>query len=152
MPDSVQVGLDPRSSGRMLLEVQALGCAMANAAVSRMPHVLQFDCYEADLDSGELRKGGIRVGLREQSFQVLAVLLEHPGQVVTREELRQRLWRNEVFVDFEKGVNTAVGRLREALNDSAEHPRFIETLPKRGYRFIADIYPVPSVPADVIET
>ncbi len=108
--------------------------------------MLQFDCYEADLDSGELRNRGIRVGLREQSFQVLALLLEHPGQVVTREELRQRLWRDEVFVDFEKGVNAAVSRLREALNDSAEHPRFIETLPKRGYRFIAEVH-TPAIPS-----
>ncbi len=131
----------------MLLESRGDNrCAMANAAASRMPHVLQFDCYEADLDSGELRKRGIRLALRAQSFQVLALLLEHPGQVVTREELRQQLWRDEVFVDFEKGLNTAVSRVREALNDSAEHPHFIETLPKRGYRFIAAVH-TPATPS-----
>ncbi len=109
-----------------------------------MSHVLQFDCYEADLDSGELRKRGLKIGLREQSFQVLVSLLERPGQVVTREDLRRRLWRDEVFVDFEKNLNTAIARLREALGDSADHPRFIETLPKRGYRFIGEVSPMPA--------
>lgn len=110
-----------------------------------MSHVVRFDCYEADLDSGELRKRGIRVRLREQSFQVLAALLEHPGQVVTREELRQHLWRDEVFVAFDNDLNSVVAHLREVLCDSADHPRFIETSPKRGYRFIADVYtPLPA--------
>jgi DNA-binding winged helix-turn-helix (wHTH) protein len=76
---------------------------------------------------------------REKAFQVLALLLERPGEVVTREQLQQRLWRADVFVDFENNLNTAVARLREALGDSAERPRFIETLPKRGYRFIAPV-------------
>ncbi len=115
-----------------------------NAAASKaMPRVLRFDSFEADLDSGELRKRGIRIALREQSFQVLALLLQHPGQLVTREELRQCLWRDQVFVDFEKGLNAAISRLREVLSDSAEHPRFIETLPRRGYRFIADVHASP---------
>ncbi len=113
-----------------------------------MPHVVQFDCYEADLDSGELRKRGVRVGLREQSFQVLASLLEHPGHLITREELRRRLWCDEVFVDFDKNLNTAVARLRQALSDSADHPRFIETLPKRGYRFIGSAHPLPCAAAE----
>ncbi len=108
-----------------------------------MRHFFRFGCYEADLDSGELRKNGIRIGLREQSFQVLVMLLQNPGQVVSRGELRQRLWHDEVFVDFEKGLNAAISRLREALSDSAEHPRFIETLPRRGYRFIADVHAAP---------
>ncbi len=93
-----------------------------------------FGEFRADLQLGRLFKRGIKLKLREQSFQVLATLLDYPGQIVTREELRRRLWPDGVFVDFDKSVNTADGRLREALGDSAEHPRFIETLPKRGYR------------------
>jgi TolB-like protein len=112
----------------------------ANLAQHRtVSHVVRFDCYEADLDSGELRKRGIRIGLREQSFQVLIALLEHPGHVVTREHLQLLLWRGKVFVDFDNNLNAVVAHLREVLSDSAEHPRFIETLPKRGYRFIADV-------------
>ncbi len=106
-----------------------------------MSRRFRFDCFEVDLSSGRLYKRGLRVGLREKSFQVLALLLEHPGEVVTREELQRRLWREEVFVDFDNNLNTAIGRLREALGDSAERPRFIETLPKRGYRFIAPVEP-----------
>jgi TolB-like protein/Flp pilus assembly protein TadD len=107
-----------------------------------MSHLVRFDCFEADLDVGQLRKRGMRIPLRDQPFQVLTSLLEHPGQLVTREELRQRLWRDAVFVDFDNSLNIAVARLRGVLNDSAEHPRFIETLPKRGYRFIAEVHPV----------
>jgi TolB-like protein/tetratricopeptide (TPR) repeat protein len=104
-----------------------------------MSKIVRFGCFEADLDSGQLFKRGIRVRLRDQSFQVLESLLRQPGRVVTREELRQRLWRNEVFVDFDNNLNIVIARLREALGDSAEHPRFIETLPKRGYRFLVNI-------------
>lgn len=98
-----------------------------------------FGPFEIDLRAGELRKGGTKIKLREQSFQVLALLVEHPSEVVTREELRARLWPSGVFVDFENNLNTAVTRLREALGDSAEKPRYIETLPRRGYRFIATV-------------
>jgi TolB-like protein/Tfp pilus assembly protein PilF len=108
--------------------------------------VLRFDDYEVDLSAGLLHKGGVRISLREKSFQVLASLLEHPGEVVTREELRRRLWSDDVFVDFDNNLNTAIARLREALNDSAEHPRFIETLPKHGYRFIANAFEPPRAP------
>jgi TolB-like protein/Tfp pilus assembly protein PilF len=104
-----------------------------------MPRWVHFEPFQVDLSSGQLYKRGNRVKLRDKSFQVLASLLEHPGEVVTREELCRRLWPEEVFVDFENNLNTAVARLREALNDSADHPRFIETLPKRGYRFIAEV-------------
>jgi TolB-like protein/Tfp pilus assembly protein PilF len=104
---------------------------------------VHFDCFEVDLDSGQLYKRGARVRLREKSFQVLASLLEHPGEVVTREELQRRLWREEVFVDFDNNLNAAIARLREALSDSAEHPRFIETLPKHGYRFLASVAETP---------
>jgi TolB-like protein/tetratricopeptide (TPR) repeat protein len=117
-----------------------------------MSNTVRFDCYEVNLTSGTLSKRGIKITLREKSFETLAALLEHPEELVTREELKHRLWRDNVFVDFDNNLNTAIGRLREVLNDSAEHPRFIETLPKHGYRFIADIYPVPSEPADVIGT
>jgi len=100
---------------------------------------VHFDCFEVDLDSGQLYKRGVRVKLREKSFQVLASLLEHPGEVVTREELYRRLWREEVFVDFDNNLNAAIARLREALSDSADYPRFIETLPRHGYRFLTGV-------------
>jgi TolB-like protein/Flp pilus assembly protein TadD len=108
---------------------------------------LRVDCFEVDLAAGRLLKHGIRIHLREQSFRVLELLLAHPGDVVTREDLRRVLWPADVFVDFENNLNAAVARLREALGDSAEQPHFIETLPKRGYRFIAPVIqpaPVPS--------
>ena len=104
-----------------------------------MPRIVRFNAYEVDLPAGQLSKHGLKISLREKSFQVLEALLEHPGEVVTREELQRRLWRNEVFVDFDNNLNTAIARLREALCDSAEHPHFIETLPKRGYRFLAKV-------------
>jgi len=110
------------------------------------PKVLRFDGYEVDLAAGLLHKGGLRISLREQSFQVLASLLEHSGQVVTREELRRRLWPDDVFVDFDNNLNSAIARLREALCDSADHPRFVETLPKHGYRFIANVFEAPRAP------
>ncbi len=110
---------------------------------------LRFGTYEFDLRSGDLRKHGIRIKLQEQPSQILAILLEHCGQMVTREELQRRLWPSDTFVDFDHSLNTAVMRLREALSDSTENPRFIETLPRRGYRFIA---PVEEKSAHVIET
>ena len=114
-----------------------------------MPNLIRFDYFEVDLDSGELRKRGIRIKLRDQSFQVLAALLERPGGVVTRHDLRQLLWHDNVYVDFDNNLNVVVGRLRQALNDSSENPRFIETLPKRGYRFLAAVTPVePAVKAE----
>jgi len=101
--------------------------------------VYRFGVYEADLRSGELRKSGSRLRLQEQPFQVLAVLLERPGEVVTRDELRQRLWPADTFVDFDHSLNTAINKLRDALGDTASNPRFIETLSRRGYRFIAPL-------------
>jgi TolB-like protein/DNA-binding winged helix-turn-helix (wHTH) protein/Flp pilus assembly protein TadD len=100
---------------------------------------LRFGEFEADLRSGELRRRGLKVKLADQSFQVLALLLENPGQVVTREELQQKLWAQDTFVDFEAGLNSAIKRLRDALGDSADEPRFIETLPRRGYRFLVPV-------------
>jgi TolB-like protein/DNA-binding winged helix-turn-helix (wHTH) protein len=113
-----------------------------------MSNIVRFDCYEVDLAAGQLCKRGVRVPLRDKSLALLTVLLEHPGEVVTRDDLRHRLWGDDVFVDFDNNLNTVLGRLREALNDSAERPRFIETLPKRGYRFIAQVHPVPCPSAD----
>lgn len=103
------------------------------------PLVVRFAEYQADLRSGELLRQGQRLKLQEKPFQVLAALLARPGELVTREELRQSLWPADTFVDFEHGLNTAVNKVREALRDSASDPRFIETLPRRGYRFIGPI-------------
>ena len=100
---------------------------------------VRFGSIEIDLESGELRKKGLKIRLQEQPFQLLQMLLERPGHVVTREALRQRLWPGQTFVDFDQGLNRAVNKLREALGDSADRPRYIETLPKRGYRIIAPV-------------
>ena len=101
--------------------------------------LVRFAAFELNLRTGELRKSGVRISLSDQPFQVLRTLLDRPGDLVTREELRQRLWAAETFVDFERGLNAAVRRLRDALGDSADVPRFVETLPRRGYRFIAPV-------------
>ena len=98
-----------------------------------------FGAFEVDLEAGEVRKHGIRLKLQEQPFQVLALLLRRPGQVVTREELRTQLWSADTFVDFEHGLHSAINKLREALGDSADNPRFVETLPRRGYRFVGTV-------------
>jgi DNA-binding winged helix-turn-helix (wHTH) protein len=111
----------------------------ASPGATLLPRIVRFEDYQADLQTGELRKNGKRIRLSGQPFQVLAHLLEKSGELVTREELRARLWPDEVFVDFDHSLNAAVNKLREALCDSAERARFIETLPKRGYRFIAQI-------------
>ncbi|MGC1648347.1 MAG: winged helix-turn-helix domain-containing protein [Candidatus Sulfotelmatobacter sp.] len=100
---------------------------------------LHFGTFEVDLRAGELRKGGVKIKLHGQPFEVLAMLLERPGEVVTREELQQRLWVSDTFVDFEHGLNKAINKLREALGDDADNPRYIETLPRRGYRFVGPI-------------
>jgi TolB-like protein/DNA-binding winged helix-turn-helix (wHTH) protein len=99
----------------------------------------QFGVFELDLKAGELRKQGIKVKLQEQPFQVLATLLEHAGEVVTKDELQQQIWAADTFVDFDHGLHSAITRLREALGDSSESPRFIETIPRRGYRFVAPL-------------
>jgi Tol biopolymer transport system component/DNA-binding winged helix-turn-helix (wHTH) protein len=106
---------------------------------SQTPHVLRFGVFEVDPRAGELRKSGLRIKLQDQPFQVLVLLLERPGEMVTREELQRRLWPADTFVDFDHSLNSAVKKLREALGDQAENPRFIETLHRRGYRFIAPV-------------
>ena len=108
------------------------------------PSAIRFGPFTLDGRSGELRNGPTRLKVPDQSIAVLQALLEHPGELVTREALRDRLWGPDTFVDFEAGLNAAVRRLREALNDSADTPRYVETLPRRGYRFIA--------PVDVVST
>jgi Tol biopolymer transport system component/DNA-binding winged helix-turn-helix (wHTH) protein len=100
---------------------------------------IRFGIFEVDRRSGELRRNGVRVKLQEQPFQILLTLLEHPGEVVTREELRSRLWAEDTYVDFDHSLNAAVRRLRDALADSAENPRFVETVARRGYRFLAPV-------------
>ena len=101
--------------------------------------VVRFGVFEVDLRAGEVRKNGLKVRLQEQPFAVLAMLLERPGDVVTREELQKRLWSGDTFVDFDHSLSASVNKLREALGDSADNPRFVETLPRRGYRFIAPV-------------
>ena len=110
---------------------------MRNSASS--PKLVQFGLYELDLRTSELRKQGRKIKLQEQPCRILGILLEQPGEVVTREDLRKRLWSDNTFVDFDHSLNTAIMRLREALSDSSENPVFIETLPRHGYRFIAPI-------------
>jgi DNA-binding winged helix-turn-helix (wHTH) protein/tetratricopeptide (TPR) repeat protein len=106
---------------------------------SRPPVLLRFGIFEVDVRSREVRKQGVRIKLQEQPFHVLKVLLERPGEIVTREELRSQIWSADTFVDFDNSLNTSINKLREALGDSAENPRLIETVPRRGYRFIAPI-------------
>ena len=113
-----------------------LGCRMEPL---RHTSVLQFGTYEIALHSGELRKAGVRIKVQQQPLKLLEILLEHPGEVVTREQLRSRIWPNESFGDFDQAVNVAIAKLRGALGDSADNPRYIETLPRRGYRFIAHV-------------
>jgi len=109
---------------------------------------VQFGVFEADLKSGELRRAGARIRLQSQPFKLLAALLEQPGEVVTHESLQQLLWGTDTTVDFDHSLGIAVNKLREALGDRAENPRFVETLPKRGYRFIAPVKPVDAQPAE----
>src|SRR2546427_10613068 len=100
---------------------------------------VRFGVFEVDLRAGELRKRGVKVKLQDQPFLILQVLLEHSGEVVTREQLREKIWPSDTFVDFDQGLNNAIKRLRESLSDSPENPRFIETIPRHGYRFIANL-------------
>jgi DNA-binding winged helix-turn-helix (wHTH) protein len=109
---------------------------------------IQFGKFEANLCTGELRRSGMRVRLQSQPFRLLAILVEHPGELVTREKLQEELWGAGTTVDFDHGLSVAINKLREALGDSAENPRFIETLAKRGYRFVA---PVTTIGTDTMD-
>src|SRR5262249_453933 len=129
-----------RSGGSKSRELKASSVSAMRQA-NDPPGRLQFGVFEVDLRVGELTKRGLRVRLQEQPFRVLAMLLEKPGDLVTREELREKLWGRTV-VDFDHGLNKAINKIREALGDSAENPRFVETVARRGYRFLADVTPV----------
>ena len=119
-------------------------------APTQAPEVRRFGAFEIDLRSGELRKNGMRLRLSGQPFQILAALVDRPGEVVTREELNSKLWPADTFVDFDHGLNNAVARIREVLDDSSDTPRYVETIPRRGYRFIAPLsngHPAAAAPA-----
>jgi len=109
-------------------------------AVNTSKGLVRFEAFELDLRAGELRKDGAKpIRLPEQPFRILTMLLEHPGEVVTREEIRKKLWPNDTIVEFEHSISAAMNRLRQALGDSADNPRYIETLARRGYRFICPV-------------
>src|SRR5881392_1861695 len=113
---------------------------LALMEVFRPSHgTVRFGDFELDQDTGELRREGVKVRLQEQPLQILQILLEQPGKVITREDLRKRVWPSDTFVDFDHGINNAIKRLREALVDTGETPRYIETLPRRGYRFVQNV-------------
>jgi|SRR5215472_12368191 len=115
------------------------------AASPNQRQLVKFGVFEVDLAAGEIRKAGMRQKLAPQPFQVLQALLERPQEVVTREEFRERIWPDNTFVDYELALKKAINRLREVLGDSAENPRFIETVPRRGYRFIGSLTPPESL-------
>jgi DNA-binding winged helix-turn-helix (wHTH) protein len=120
----------------------AVNCFTFTMSTSRPTtgaRLLRFGLFEVDLLAGELRKQGNRVRLQEQPFQVLAALLQAPGEVISRDQLREKIWPADTFVDFDHSLNTAINKIREALGDSASNPRFVETLARRGYRFIAPV-------------
>src|SRR5271155_3833923 len=121
-------------------------------ATPNRSRIVRFGLFEADLEQRELRKGGVRVKLHDQPFQILTLLIESPGEVVTREEIRQRLWPGNTFVEFDNGLNVAVKKLRVALSDDADSPRFVETVPRRGYRFIAPVAVTASVVVAAVST
>src|SRR5690348_9591362 len=112
---------------------------MSSLPQSDEPQKHRFDKYEVDSRAGELLKLGYRVPLEDRPFRALEILLKHAPEVVTREELKQQLWPADVFVDFDHGLNKAIGKVRRALNDDAENPRFVETVGRRGYRFIGSL-------------
>ena len=118
---------------------------MATSDRSPSGQVIRFGVFEVEVRSGELRKNGLRIRLQEQPFQVLLALLSRPGEIVSREELRERIWPEGTFVCFDYALNTAIKKIRVALSDDASVPRYVETIPRRGYRFIGDIKPVAEV-------
>ena len=120
---------------------------MLNYGVVPLPQntsrVVRFGVFEVDVSAGELRKNGMKLRLQGQPFQILALLLGHQGEIVTREELQRKLWPSDTFVDFDHSLNTAINKVREALGDSASNPRYVETVARKGYRFIAPLHPEP---------
>src|SRR6516162_10072217 len=125
-----------KNSGSLLNSALANG---AHVQTQVTDSLVRFGVYQADLQNGELRKNGVRLRLQGQPFQVLSLLLKRPGEVVTREELRRSVWPMDTFVDFDHALNTAVKKVRSVLGDDADNPRFVETVPRRGYRFIAPV-------------
>src|SRR5438067_3838100 len=124
---------------------QTLWCKLSGSQVRVMlravakPKIIRFGLFELDLDTRELRKSGFRIKLQGQPFQILTMLLARPGVIVTREEMQKELWPSDTFVDFDLSLNSAVKKLRQALNDDSEHPRFVETLYRRCYRSIGPV-------------
>lgn len=142
MPDKLAVQfLDGHFVGNMY---KSSGTTMQTTSTNTA--IRQFGVFQLDLKAGELHKAGVKLKLQDQPFRVLALLVEHAGQVVTREELRERVWPSNVYVDFDQGLNNAIKKVREALGDSADNPRLIETVARRGYRFIAAVSAVPAQP------
>src|SRR5215470_13672076 len=123
-------------------------CWVIMASPAQPFRLIRFGAFELDAVNGELRKGGVSLKILPQSLRVLLLLVERPGQAVTREEIQHCLWGENTFVDFERGINFCVNQIRTTLGDDAEKPRYVETLPRRGYRFIA---PVSAVPAGGVE-
>src|SRR5277367_6922300 len=119
---------------------------------SAQHEVFRFGVFEASLDAHELRKHGVRIRLHGQPFDLLRMFLERPGEVVSREEMRDRLWPADTFVDFERGLNSAIRKLRSALGDAPDHPLYIETIPRTGYRFIAPVTRIAREPGPVAAT
>src|SRR5215469_5327550 len=109
------------------------------ASAAESPRRFRFGAYELDVRAGELRKNGVTIKLQKQPLQILKMLLQQPGEVITREELRNQLWPADTFVDFDHGLNSAVKRLRDVLGDSGANPQFIETIPRYGYRFVGSV-------------
>jgi cholera toxin transcriptional activator len=120
-------------------DVRLAGVSAPSPEIGRKTRVARFGVFEADLDARELRKQGRRIRLQDQPFAVLAILLENAGSVISREDIRQKLWAADTFVDFDHSLNTAVNKIRETLGDSAGSPRFVETVARRGYRFVGQV-------------
>jgi DNA-binding winged helix-turn-helix (wHTH) protein len=129
-------GCDISATGDARLLCETSGVLAMGRVQPSDDKTIQFGVFEVNLRAGELRKRGIKIKLQEQPLQILQILLDNPGTVVTREELQQKIWPADTFVDFDHGLNNAIRRLREALGDSADTPRYIETVARRGYRFI----------------
>src|SRR6516162_3473053 len=121
-------------------------------AGGRAPQTYRFGLFEVDERQGDILKQGSRMRLRGRPYDILLILLDRPGELITREELRARLWSSDTFVDFDHGLNASVNRLRDVLGDSAETPRFIETIPRKGYRFLAPVTVAPSLPSRPAES
>jgi cholera toxin transcriptional activator len=121
------------------LDVRLAGVSAPSSEIGRKTRIARFGVFEADLDARELRKQGRRIRLQDQPFAVLAILLENAGSVISREDIRRKLWAADTFVDFDHSLNTAVNKIRETLGDSAGSPRFVETVARRGYRFVGQV-------------